>query len=88
MKALKVRPECLKLPLMLLKVVQVLFPLQGNATMLDQSGLRHEFGNLPVEAVALLAESLSLGFFVHINVSNAAALVLAVNFNSWHDCVN
>jgi hypothetical protein len=69
MKAIEVRAERAKLPLMLLQVFPVLFDIQRVATPVLPDAFRNQIGNLPIQALALLSKSLPLIFLVNVHAS-------------------
>lgn len=67
MKAFEVCAERAKLPSVLLQAFPVLFDVQRVATLLLPEAFRNQLGNLAIQALALLSESLSLMFLVNVH---------------------
>jgi hypothetical protein len=83
MKAFEVGSECSELALVLLNVFPVLFDVQRVALCLHGDSFRNEPGNLPVQALTLLSESLPLAFL--LNVHRVAPLIhheMSINCHS------
>jgi hypothetical protein len=68
MKAFEVRAERAKLPLVLLQSFSALLDVQLVATALRPNGFRNQIRNLPIQALALRSESLTLLFLVNVHV--------------------
>jgi len=67
MKAFEVRAERAKLPLVSLQAFAVLFDVQRVAPGLMPDAFRNQSGNLPIQALPLHSESLSLMFLVNVH---------------------
>ena len=66
MKAIEIRAERAKLPVVLLQAFSVLLDIRV-ASVVVPDAFRNPIGNLPVQALALLSESLSLVFLVNVH---------------------
>ena len=67
MEPVEIRAEGAKLPLVLFQAFPVLFDVQRVATAVLPGAFRNQIGNLPIQALALLAESLPLMFLVNVH---------------------
>jgi hypothetical protein len=67
MKAFEVRAERAKLHSVLLQAFPMLFDIQRVATVLLPDTFRNQLGNLAIQALALLSESLPLMFLVNVH---------------------
>jgi hypothetical protein len=67
MKAFEVDSECSELALVLLNVFPVLLDVQRVAPFLHGDSFRNEPGNLPIQTLALLSESLPLTFLLDVH---------------------
>ena len=75
MKPFEVDAECAELALMFLQTFAVLFGLERVAALFDGDAFRNQAGNLSIQSLALLSESLPLILLVDVHAPLRAYII-------------